>query len=123
MNKINKIPESELAIMKVLWESDRALVAGGITEKLLDKDWKPSTLLTLIARLLKKGFIKSQKDGRYFSYSPLVKENDYLELEAKSILEKLYDNSIKKFITALYESDGVNGKDLDELSEWLKDRR
>ena len=36
-------------------------------------------------------------------YTPLVSQEDYQANESKSVLEKLYGNSLKKFVTSLYQ--------------------
>ena len=58
------ISESELEIMKVLWEIEKGSSAE-IIEQLKDKsDWKPKTIQTLITRLVSKGFVDVDKTNR-----------------------------------------------------------
>ena len=123
MNKIQKLPESELLIMQALWKSKEPLGSSSINE-LLDNDvsWKPSTLATLISRLIEKGFIKAEKNGRYPIYSYIISEEEYLKVETKSFFKKLHKNSLKSFITALYDSNGISDDDIDEMLTWLKNK-
>jgi predicted transcriptional regulator len=123
MNKIQKLPESELLIMQVLWKSKEPIGSSSITELLNDDvSWKPSTLATLISRLTDKGFIKAEKDGRYLVYSPIISEEEYLKVETKSFFKKLHKSSLKSFITALYDSHGISDDDIDEMLTWLKNK-
>lgn len=116
-----KLPESELLIMQALWKSDKPLTSGEIAKLLPDNvSWKPSTLLTLISRLIDKGFIESEKKGRYFTYKPLILKSRYLQTETKSFLQRIHNNSLKSFIAALYESNSITETDIDEMLQWLK---
>jgi len=56
-------------------------------------------------------------------YRALIKEQDYMNKESKSILEKMYNNSIKNFITALYDGNNLSDKDMIELQEFINEKR
>lgn len=123
MNKIQKLPESELLVMQALWKVNKPIGSGSINELLNDDvAWKPSTLGTLISRLIEKGFIKAEKNGRYLIYSHIISEEEYLKVETKSFFKKLHKSSLKSFITALYDSHGISDDDIDEMLTWLKNK-
>jgi len=42
-----------------------------------------------------------------------------LERESKSILEKLYNNSLTNFVATLYSSNAISEKELRELQEFI----
>lgn len=119
--KIQRLPESELVIMEVLWKSKEPLFAGEIKKQLPEKiDWKPSTLLTIISRLTEKGFIQSTKRGRYLTYFPAISEKEYLSLETKTFFQRMHKHSLKSFISTLYESKDITQDDIEEMMEWIK---
>ena len=118
-----KIPESELEIMKVIWNQDSSISSKEIISLMEEKmNWKNTTTLTLLSRLTKKNFISSEKGNRITYYTAIVKEKDYLKLETKDFLKKFYNNSIKNFITTLNENDDISNEDLDELKKWINNR-
>ncbi|MEE3395664.1 MAG: BlaI/MecI/CopY family transcriptional regulator, partial [Candidatus Onthomonas sp.] len=63
MNQLaEKISDSELDVMKVLWEAEDALPVTVIREKLQErKGWEATTVKTLVSRLLGKGVIAQEK--------------------------------------------------------------
>ena len=55
-------------------------------------------------------------------YTPLVREEEYLQKESKNILQKMYRNSLKNFVNALYDGNGLTAQDMDELRAFLEEK-
>lgn len=115
---MQKLSESELSIMLKFWKENRPLYLEEIIKLLEEFNWAESTVRNFLSRIIEKGYLKVEKDGRKNVYIPLVSQ-DYINIESKGIIEKLYDNSVKKFIVELYESDSIDQDDLLELKEYL----
>jgi BlaI family penicillinase repressor len=112
-----KISDSELDVMKVLWEAEDALPVTVIREKLQErKGWEATTVKTLVSRLLGKGVIAQEK-RKVFFYSPLVTEAEYNEWATSNLIHRLYKGSAKNLIAALVRSDDLTEADLKELRE------
>ena len=93
-----KISDSELEVMKVIWEHGN-ITSLEIIDNLQKKfDWNDSTIRTLIIRLEKKKAIeKIEKNGRVYTYSAKISESEYKLKESKRFVDILYNGSIKKF--------------------------
>ena len=113
------ISEAEYQVMKLIW--DRAPVSTKeVTEILADESsWKPKTIQTLLSRLVKKGAIGYKKEGRVFAYTPLIKEEDYVEQESSSFLNKFYDGALNSMVVNFLEQDKLTENDIDELKKIL----
>ena len=118
MNQLaERISDSELDVMKVLWEAEDALPVTVIREKLQErKGWEATTVKTLVSRLLGKGVIAQEK-RKVFFYSPLVTEAEYNEWATSNLIHRLYKGSAKNLIAALVRSDDLTEADLKELRE------
>ena len=91
--KIEKLPDSELSVMLILWSQPKSIKTSAILEMLNeDKDWTMSTLQTLLSRLQKRGFVDVKTEKRLHFYSPIISEDAYREQETKSFLQKFYGN-------------------------------
>ena len=119
---IQKLPESELDIMIVLWKQKNDMSRSEI-EKIVNqkKTLAPTTILTLLSRLEKKGFVSVDRDGNLNKYRWLVSQTEYQQKEGKGMLEKLYGNSVKNFVAALYQGREIDDEDLKELEGFLKE--
>lgn len=117
-----RLPESELDIMLVLWNHTPPMNRMEI-EKVINtkKSLAPTTILSLLARLEAKNFVEVTKQGKMNLYTPLVSQSDYQAHESHSVLEKLYGNSLKKFVTSLYQGKKVSSEEIQELSDFLKE--
>ena len=117
-----RLPESELDIMLVLWNHTPPMNRMEI-EKVINtkKSLAPTTILSLLARLEAKNFVEVTKQGKMNLYTPLVSQSDYQAHESQSVLEKLYGNSLKKFVTSLYQGKKVSSEEIQNLSDVLKE--
>lgn len=121
---MKRLPDSELELMMIIWHRDNEVSRKDIEEQLdNEKKWTATTVLSFLTRLVEKGFIKVEKRGKTNYYTSLVKEQDYMKKESKSILEKMYNNSIKSFITALYDGNNLSDKDMKELQAFIDEKK
>lgn len=63
---IQQISESELVLMKIIWNNGGTALYSHIMEELErdSNEWKKNTVLTLLSRLVEKGFLRTAKIGR-----------------------------------------------------------
>ena len=100
-----KLPRTEFIVMKYIWQRYK------IGEKVPSKDiigniakenkWTNGTVGKLFSRLVKKGFLQEEKEGRNTIYYILIDKEDYVEFETKDFLDNMYDNSINSLFTCL----------------------
>ncbi|MDR1539632.1 MAG: BlaI/MecI/CopY family transcriptional regulator [Clostridiales bacterium] len=121
MPNVQKIADSELEILKVLWK-DSPRTSNEIYDALKqNKPWSKSTVLTLISRLAEKGAVSSFKRGVHF-YSPALSEREYIKLQANSFLERIFEGSIKDLVAYYCENNDLTQEDLKELKKMIESR-
>lgn len=115
----SKISDSELEIMKTLWQADRALSITEIRSQLQSRmDWGATTIKTLVQRLCTKGVLLQEKRGVFY-YSPLIDEQEYKRWAADDLMRKLYHGSARELVAALLHSDALTAQDVEELGTWF----
>lgn len=115
-----RLPDSELAVMQVIWDAGRPLARAEIDAALeQEKDWAVSTVLNLLSRLEEKGFVGRTKQGKGYLYHARVQEAAYLESETQSLVGRLYRGRPSAFIAALAGGDSLTGEDVAELEAHL----
>ena len=121
MNKsVEKISDSELEVMRVLWEAGDALPITEIRRSLQSsKGWEATTIKTLVRRLCAKGVLAQEKRNVFY-YSPLVSEQEYNDWATGDLIRRLYRGSAKELVAALVRSDGLSKSDVDELRAMFK---
>lgn len=124
MSTMKKLPDAEFEIMKVVWANKPPITTNIIMEQLEGKkEWKAQTIITLLLRLVKRGFIRTEKNGKERTYFPLVVKEDYLKFETGDFMERFYENSFTNLVATLYDGKKLKDSDLDELMKWLKEKR
>lgn len=124
MGNIKRLPDAEFEIMRVVWENEPPITTAMVMGNLGDKrKWKAPTVLTLMGRLVERGFLRTEKKGKERSYYPLISKEDYLALETKKFMKQYHENSFLSFVNTLYNAKQPTEKELDELLKWAKERR
>ena len=120
---MKKIPDAELELMMVIWDSEQPVSRMEIEMKLGNgRDVVPSTLLSLLSRLEKRGFVRKEKQGNINYYNALVETSAYLQEEGQRVLDKLFGSSLKNFVTALYDGKGLNREEIAELQAFIDEQ-
>ena len=120
---IKRLPDAEFQVMKVVWNNAPPVTTLEIMDKLDDKDWKPQTVLTMLVRLIEKGFLKSERVGRERNYTPAIREQDYMRVETGDFMKRYSGNSVGSLVKTLYDGKNLSPEDLKELKDWLAERR
>ena len=124
MEKMKKLPDAEFYIMKVVWANEPPITTSEIMKHLGDeKDWKIQTVVSLMLRLVERGFLRSEKHGKERTYFPLIGKDDYLKFETGNFIKQFHDNSFLNLVNTLYDDEALTDKDIDELLQWAKERR
>jgi len=116
-----RIADSELEVMRVLWEAKTPLPVGEIRRAICRKTgWESSTAKTLLYRLQSKGVVAQEKRDVYY-YSPCVTEEEYNEYTTQSLIDRLYKGSAKNMIASFLSSKKLSDDDIAELRDMFRD--
>lgn len=111
-----KITETELEVMEVLWQAEEPLTLGQIKGALADRNG--DTVKTLLRRLCAKGAAAQEKRQVYY-YRPLVSREDVSSCRTRKLIDKLYAGSAGQMVAALVANDQLTGEDIAELRTLL----
>lgn len=123
MSKLKKLPDTEFEIMKAIWENKPPLTTSMLMEALgNEKGWKVPTLISFLNRLVEKGFLRTEKNGKERTYYPLIKKDDYLKFESKNFIKNYHDNSFLSLVNTLYDGKKLSSDEIRELEILIKKR-
>lgn len=114
------ISDAELEVMNILWEKDSATSRelSYILEK--KKDWKNTTVKTLLSRLVDKGFLGTEKVSNYFVYSALISKESTLEYLTRNFNSNICSKSVADVIYQLINDNDLSSDDISRLENLLK---
>ena len=120
---MQQISDYERELMKVIWENGGTALYAEIVEALSEKgmDWTKNTIITLLSRLVDKGYLKTNKIGRKNNYPALVSEGEYQITQTGHFVDKIYAGDAKGLVSALIRTDRLTAADYEELKAfWEK---
>ncbi len=117
------VPGAKMALfaaMQAVWAAGEPVNSGYIQAALKGRrGWALSTLLTALGRLCDKGFLSCEKQGWANLYTPLIGEEAYRRSEGRTLLEKLYGNSVTGLVASLVDGKSVGEDALRQLRRML----
>lgn len=121
MNNIS-IGSAELEIMKVIWKAKEPITSLDIGKEVEDKGWKKTTIATFLTRLVEKGVLSADKQGKLYYYTPLISEKEYRKSQTKNLIKTLYNGSVRDFAVSFFEEQKLSDKDIQELKAIFEDK-
>ena len=116
-----KITESELEVMRVLWEAADALPIADIRRALQERrGWEATTTKTLVQRLCNKGAVAQEKRNVFY-YRAVVSEKEYNDWATGDFIRRLYRGSAKDLVAALVHADELTAQDVEELRAMFRE--
>ena len=110
-----KITPAESEIMESLWRSGPLTADELIADVSARQPWGSATVKTLIARLLKKKAIASEKMERRHRYLPLIGRADYVQTEAQGLLDRLFDGKLAPLVAHFAERRSLKPEEVERL--------
>jgi predicted transcriptional regulator len=117
-----RISEAEHAVMEVLWEEQAPLTAAEVAVRAGPKrGWSVHTVKTLLSRLLAKGAITHEADGRRFLYSPAIARDDYVTSESRKLVDRLFGGRVTPLVAHLAEQRALSPEDISEIEALIRE--
>ena len=121
MEDLPSISEAESAVMEVLWRTSPVSTEEVVAALKNRQDWQEPTIKTLLNRLLKKGAISAQRDGRRYLYSPVLQRDQWLASESKGLLDRLFGGRVAPLVAHFSKQRKLTKKDLSELKRVIEE--
>lgn len=121
----SRISDSELELMKIIWAQGGKALYAVIMDRLAaaGKQWQKNTVITLLSRLVEKGFLKTSKIGHRNEYLALVTQEEYQALKTQSFLNKHYGGNARGLVLALIQKEMLSAQDYEELRQYWEEKR
>jgi BlaI family transcriptional regulator, penicillinase repressor len=117
---VERIGEAEYAVMEVLWEQaplTATEVAGRVPAA---RGWSIRTVKTMLGRLLAKGVLSHEEDGRRYLYRPAIARADYVAQESGRLIDRMFGGRVTPLVAHLAARDRLTPADIAEIEALLK---
>ena len=117
------LSRAEWKVMKIVWRRGRAAARDVVAQAAAAHDWRPSTVKTLLKRLVDKGHLKATRVGNSFLYEPVETALPSLQRAADSLLEHAVDGLAGPLLVHLVKRSRLGAEEIAELRALLDARK
>ena len=118
-----RISEAEHAVMEALWQKS-PLTAVEVCDSVCGaRGWSMPTVKTLLSRLVNKGAVATEPDGRRFLYTPRLERSDYVGGESRRLVDRLFGGRAAPLFAHLAENEALSDDDIAEIERLLREMR
>lgn len=118
-SKTPSISDAEWTVMREFWSRGETTSSEVIAALGKTQEWKPPTIMTLITRLVKKGALGFERQGREYLYRPLVDEEHCAHAVSKSLVDRVFGGRVAPMLACFLDRQKLTKKDIAELRELL----
>ena len=113
------ITAAESWVMELLWERS-PMTAEEIVAAIADKqEWSAATVRTLLNRLLNKGAVNAERDGRRYLYSPVTSRAAYVTAESQGLLDRLFGGRMAPLVSQFADQQKLTREDIEQLKRLI----
>jgi predicted transcriptional regulator len=117
---VERIAEGEYAVMEVLWKQ-APLTAAEVAERVpADRGWSLATVKTMLSRLLAKGVLSHEEEGRRYLDQPAIAREDYVAEESGRMIDRMFAGRVTPLVAQLAARDRLSPADIAEIEALLK---
>jgi BlaI family penicillinase repressor len=122
MKKSIRITEAEWEVMAVVW--DRPPVAASTVVEMLEhrRQWTLATVRTLLRRLVNKGALQQEAEGKRYIYTPLISMVECARQESESFLDRVLGRAPSEAVLHLVKRADLSKEDIQELRRILNNK-
>ena len=122
MKTLPQISEAEYEVMRIVCKYT-PINTNEVTDKLTKTtEWSPKTIHTLLKRLVNKGALTYEKEGRIFVYTPLVQEEEYINEQSTSFLNRFFSGNVTSMLSSFLDHDQLSPSEINELRSLLSEK-
>ena len=114
-----RITDAEWPIMRHLWDHPSSSLGEILEGTSSDRNWRRTTVQTLLKRLVDKGFVAVDDAAASFRYTAAMAESDCVRTETRSFLQKVYDGSAMSLVLQALASGKASKDEINEARKLL----
>jgi len=107
--------------MEVLWERGESTVNDVVDALPPGSPLAYSSVLTTLRILDQKGYVRHQKRGRAFLYSPVIAREEAQRSAVRFVMSRFFENSPEMLVLNVLENDDLSPEELKRLRQMIED--
>ena len=122
MAQLPRISDAEWEVMNVVWEDAPVGAADVVARLAQPTDWSEPTIKTLLGRLVRKGALAYEVDGRRYLYRPKVTRARCVRAESRSFVDRVLGGRSSRLLVHMVKEASLDPHEIDELRRLLDEK-
>jgi len=114
-----QISDAEWIVMNLIWTSSPIEAAEVIDRTAAANGWSSATVKTMLHRLVRKGALATEQNGKKYLYSPAVRREACVRQASRSFLERVFGGDATPALIHFVKAAKLTEKDKDEIRAML----
>lgn len=115
------ISEAESRVMELLWRSAPQGSDELVAALQPETGWHENTVRTLLNRLVRKGAVHAEREGRRYLYSPVLTREQWQAHESRSLLDRVFGGRVAPLLVHFSRSEKLSAKDVAQLRKLVEE--
>jgi predicted transcriptional regulator len=115
------VSEAESHVMDLLWRNAPQGSEELVAALQPDTGWHENTVRTLLNRLVRKGAVRAEREGRRYLYSPVLTREQWQTQESRNLLDRVFGGRVAPLLVHFSRNEKLSARDVAELRK-LVDR-
>lgn len=112
--KHRSLTKSELHLMNLLWDKEKATV-NDLIDMMPDPHPAYTTVLTVMRVLTKKGIVKAEPQGKAYVYTPIMTRDEYIKGFMEETRNTLFKGSLSSLLMFFAERERLASDEVDKI--------
>jgi predicted transcriptional regulator len=83
--------------------------------------WHENTVRTLLNRLVRKGAVHAEREGRRYLYSPLLTREQWQAAESRSLLDRVFGGKVAPLLVHFSRNEKLSAKDIAQFRKLVEE--
>jgi len=115
------LTQAEEQVMKHLWKLDKAYMKN-ILDEYPEPKPKSTTLVTLLKRMIDKGYVGFNQHGNNREYFPKVPKEAYFSSHFSHVVKDFFNDSVSQFASFFTRESEMSISELEALKAEIEER-
>ncbi|MHB8956303.1 MAG: BlaI/MecI/CopY family transcriptional regulator [Pirellulaceae bacterium] len=118
-----QISDAEWIVMNLIWSSSPVEAAEVIDRIAAANGWSSATVKTMLHRLVRKGALAAEQNGKKYLYTPAVRRDACVRQASRSFLERVFGGDATPALIHFVKTAKLTEMDVEEIRAMLDKKR
>ncbi|WP_022825030.1 BlaI/MecI/CopY family transcriptional regulator [Hymenobacter norwichensis] len=119
---MERLTQPEEEAMRVLWQLN-----GGFIKDVLELLPEPrppyTTLASTVRNLERKGYLRSEKLGNTYRFTPAIAADDYGKQSMQAVVGNYFRNSYKDLVSFFAQEQNISAEELKDIISMIENQK